>query len=51
MVMITIRWTMNDFLGHVEVKLDKLVLMAEEAKNHPIRLPFTLREFHGKPLP
>jgi hypothetical protein len=37
----------NDFLGHVEIKREKLMQLAEEANEHPIRLPFTTREFHG----
>ena len=40
-------WTMNDFLGHVEIQRENLIKMVEEAGDHPIRLPFTLREFHG----
>jgi len=37
----------HDFLGHVEVKREKLIQLAEEANEHPIRLSFTTREFHG----
>ena len=40
-------WSLNDFLGHVEIKRDMLLQLSDEAKNLPVRLDFTLREFHG----
>ena len=40
-------WSFNDFLGHVELSKKKLVQLAEEAKEQPIRLDLGIREFHG----
>ena len=40
-------WSLNDFLGHVEIKRDMLLQLTEEANSNPVRLDFTLREFHG----
>ena len=40
-------WNANDFLGHVEITKTKLEKLAIRAKNQPIRLPLSLREFHG----
>lgn len=37
----------HDFLGHVEIDRSKLLRMAIAAKQQPILLPLTTREFHG----
>ena len=37
----------SDFLGHVEIDKAKLTKMAHAAKQQPILLPLTTREFHG----
>ena len=33
--------------GHVELTREKLIALANEAGSNPVRLDFTLREFHG----
>jgi len=40
-------WNANDFLGHVEITKSKLQKLAERSNQQPVRLPLTLREFHG----
>ena len=40
-------WSLNDFLGHVEIKRESLLQLADEASDNAVRLDFTLREFHG----
>jgi hypothetical protein len=40
-------FSLNDFLGHVEIPRKKLYKMALASKEKPICLPLTTREFHG----
>lgn len=39
--------TSNEFLGHVEITRSKLMKIALIAKEQPIRLPLTMKEYHG----
>lgn len=41
----------HDFLGHVEIDRVKLMRIALAAKQQPILMPITTREFHGKFTP